>query len=98
MFPTLPTTGIFEIDQVFLKSNPSDVQWYWQDDDMHWQPFRPQDSKVIEIARESGQSVHDMPIGSHLYRIDLAGCTQRNIQTGKERNIQRRSASVNRGE
>lgn len=97
LFPNLPTTGIFEVDQIFAKNAPVDGQWYWQDDDQQWQAFRAQDNRVIEMAKENGQHVHDMPIGSHLYRMDLVAFVQRNIQTGKERPIQRRNGAPTKG-
>lgn len=52
--PRLPVDGIFEIDNVMLRSHGTycDFQptlWYWRDDSNQWLPFTHFDSRLIEV-------------------------------------------------
>lgn len=54
LLPRLPTEGIFEIDNVILRSHNAfqdaqAAQWFWKDNSNQWVPFSLFDSRVIEV-------------------------------------------------
>ncbi|VDN06437.1 unnamed protein product [Thelazia callipaeda] len=97
LMPQLPTDGIFEIDSVMLRSqSPSDdsqpTLWYWKNDLNQWLPFSNFDSRLIEMSFSTNEIEIDLQINGDIHKIDLQRMVQRNLSTGKERSIQRRTS------
>ncbi|KAM3728915.1 E3 ubiquitin-protein ligase [Dirofilaria immitis] len=97
LMPRLPVDGIFEIDNVMLRSHGTyyDFQptmWYWKDDSSQWLPFTHFDSRLIEMAYTTNETEVNLQINGNVYKIDLQRMVQRNHSTGKERAIQRRAS------
>ncbi|CAI4228739.1 unnamed protein product [Auanema sp. JU1783] len=98
LFPRLPTTGMFDIDAIFFKQSIADVLWYYQDEDSQWQPYRPHENKLLEMAKSSGAGQQELAFGNSLFRVDLVKMTQKNLSSGgEERPVQRRSVSPAKG-
>ncbi|VDK88232.1 unnamed protein product [Litomosoides sigmodontis] len=97
LMPRLPTDGIFEIDNVMLRSHGTyyDFQptlWYWRNDSNQWLPFTHFDSRLIEMAYTTNETEVNLQINGNVYKIDLQRMVQRNHSTGKERALQRRTS------
>ncbi|OZC06632.1 hypothetical protein X798_06384 [Onchocerca flexuosa] len=100
LMPRLPVDGIFEIDNVMLRSHGAyyDFQptlWYWKDDSNQWLPFTHFDSRLIEMAYTTSETEVNLQINGNVYKIDLQRMVQRNHTSGKERAIQRRASVFN---
>ncbi|PAV67973.1 hypothetical protein WR25_23345 isoform F [Diploscapter pachys] len=94
LFPKLPTSGIFEIDQVAFPSKNTSLPatWYWADDSGKWNPFKSSDVKLLEHKKSCGASKVELQIGPTMHTVDLEKMVQINCVTHKERPVKREIA------
>ncbi|CAL4073733.1 unnamed protein product, partial [Meganyctiphanes norvegica] len=93
LMPTLPSDGIFAIDGALQRPTgpPQEtVTWQWQDDRAAWQNYSISDSRIIEMAHQSGEDEISLCIQGPAYTIDFHSMQQINDSSGTVRSVQRR--------
>ncbi|CAE7239918.1 Parp11 [Symbiodinium natans] len=69
------------------------TRWEFLEREPHdWKPVELEASKAIERAHGAGRPHCKVSIHQYTYLIDFKTLTQRNLRTGKERHLRRRSA------
>ncbi|RXG69698.1 E3 ubiquitin-protein ligase TRIP12 [Armadillidium vulgare] len=97
LMPVLPSDGIFIIDGALLRPSSSSQEmlvWQWQDDRGAWHNYSPGDSRVIELAHQSGEDEISLCVNGHTYTLDFHSMQQINDNTGTMRSVLRRMMPV----
>lgn len=97
LMPMLPSDGIFAIDGALQRPSgcaQDTVMWQWQDDRATWQNYSTSDSRIIELAHQSGEDEISLCIQSRAYTIDFHSMQQINDNSGTMRSVQRRMMPV----
>ncbi|XP_037076185.1 LOW QUALITY PROTEIN: E3 ubiquitin-protein ligase TRIP12-like [Pollicipes pollicipes] len=93
LLPSLPTDGLFSVDQWLFRIYPREyVQWQWRDDRSNWHNYSHADSFTVETANQAGDDEVQLDFMGRHYTIDFNTMRQINEGTGTSRPIQRRTA------
>uniref|UniRef100_A0A182NQL1 E3 ubiquitin-protein ligase n=1 Tax=Anopheles dirus TaxID=7168 RepID=A0A182NQL1_9DIPT len=93
LMPRLPTDGIFAVDALLERPQPTvqdAVQWQWRDDRGVWRPYSSIDSRMIEAAHLNSDDEISLSTLGRTYTIDFHSMQQINEDTGTTRSVQRK--------
>ncbi|KFB42782.1 thyroid hormone receptor interactor 12 [Anopheles sinensis] len=93
LMPRLPTDGIFAVDALLERPQPTiqdAVQWQWRDDRGVWRPYSSIDSRMIEAAHQNSDDEISLSTLGRTYTIDFHSMQQINEDTGTTRSVQRK--------
>uniref|UniRef100_A0A182RF34 E3 ubiquitin-protein ligase n=1 Tax=Anopheles funestus TaxID=62324 RepID=A0A182RF34_ANOFN len=93
LMPRLPTDGIFAVDALLERPQPTvqdAVQWQWRDDRGVWRPYSFIDSRMIEAAHLNSDDEISLSTLGRTYTIDFHSMQQINEDTGTTRSVQRK--------
>jgi O-acetyl-ADP-ribose deacetylase (regulator of RNase III) len=68
--------------------------WYYVDDDNEWKSYIPKYNEIISKEFNDGNNQMKLTIGNKSYILDFVKETQKNVQTGYERKLQRNLPST----
>lgn len=101
LMPSLPSDGIFAVDQLFTKANQGlaeVAQWQWKDDRGLWHPFNVVDNKIIESAHHAGEDELELASLNRTYIIDFNSMQKIYEDTGNSYAIQRKVNTLSNSE